>query len=90
MEGLLTPQRQTTGNGLLAQPTLDARVAGLLGLDPSVQRGAVLPMGRDANGEMVVAWPQMAVDAIKSLILPGHVVQGGEYTPRDVTEMAHG
>ena len=89
MAGLLTPQRQTAGNGLLDQPRrVDDRVAGLLGLDPSIQRGAILPFGRDASGEMVMAWPEMAIDTLKSLMLPGHVVQGGEFTPRDVTEMA--
>jgi hypothetical protein len=49
MEGLLTPQRQTTGNGLLAQPTLDARVAGLLGLGRTLRaccRGTI----RDLTG----------------------------------------
>jgi hypothetical protein len=90
MTGLLTPQRQTAGNGLLDQAPrrVDDRVAGLLGLDPSIQRGAILPFGRDASGEMVMAWPEMALDTLKSLMLPGHVVQGGEFTPRDVTEMA--
>jgi hypothetical protein len=89
MTGLLTPQRQTAGNGLLDQPRrVDDRVAGLLGLDPSIQRGAILPFGRDASGEMVMAWPEMALDTLKSLMLPGHVMQGGEFTPRDVTEMA--
>jgi hypothetical protein len=89
MAGLLTPQRQTAGNGLLDQHRrVDDRVAGLLGLDPSIQRGAILPFGRDASGEMVMAWPEMALDTLKSLMLPGHVVQGGEFTPRDVTEMA--
>ena len=90
MAGLLTPQRQTAGNGLLDQAPrrVDDRVAGLLGLDPSIQRGAILPFGRDASGEMVMAWPEMAIDTLKSLMLPGHVMQGGEFTPRDVTEMA--
>jgi hypothetical protein len=90
MAGLLTPQRQTAGNGLLDQAPrrVDDRVAGLLGLDPSIQRGAILPFGRDASGEMVMAWPEMAIDTLKALMLPGHVVQGGEFTPRDVTEMA--
>jgi hypothetical protein len=90
MTGLLTPQRQTAGNGLLDQAPrrVDDRVAGLLGLDPSIQRGAILPFGRDASGEMVMAWPEMALDTLKSLMLPGHVAQGGEFTPRDVTEMA--
>jgi hypothetical protein len=90
MAGLLTPQRQTAGNGLLDQAPrrVDDRVAGLLGLDPSIQRGAILPFGRDASGEMVMAWPEMALDTLKSLMLPGHVMQGGEFTPRDVTEMA--
>jgi hypothetical protein len=90
MTGLLTPQRQTAGNGLLDQAPrrVDDRVAGLLGLDPSIQRGAILPFGRDASGEMVMAWPEMALDTLKSLMLPGHVMQGGEFTPRDVTEMA--
>jgi hypothetical protein len=30
----------------------------------------------------------MALDTLKSLMLPGHVRQGGEFTPRDVTEHA--
>jgi hypothetical protein len=90
MSGLLSsPQRRQAGNGLLSEPvTVDKRVAGLLNLDPEIERGSVLPIGRDAAGNMVMAWPQMALDTIKSLMLPGHVMQGGEFTPRDVTEMA--
>lgn len=89
MAGLLSSQRKQPTGGLLSEPiTIDERVAGLLGLDPTIERGAILPMGRDANGEMVLAWPQMAVDSLKSLMLPGHVMKGGSFTPRDVTEMA--
>ena len=90
MAGLLSPQRQPATSGLLDQAPrrVDDRVAGLLGLDPSIQRGSILPFGRDASGEMVMAWPEMALDTIKAAMLPGHVMQGGEFTPRDVTEMA--
>jgi len=66
--------------------TLDQAAADALGLDPTMQtRGDILPFGRDASGNMVLALPGAAVDAIKSMMLPGHAVGGGDYTPADVT-----
>lgn len=72
------------------RPYLSARdrFAELVGLDPTIDRGTLLPIGTDSSGQTVLAWPQMAVDAASSFMLPGHVVQGGAWTPEDATRMA--
>lgn len=86
-EGLLpVPQR---GRGLLDyRPTPRDRAYGLLGADPSVDRATFLPMGRTAEGDLTFAWPGALLDMAKSAMLPGHVVQGGAWTPQDAAEMA--
>src|SRR5690606_37622854 len=70
--------------------TVQERVAGLLGLDPNYDRASYLPIADNpVTGERNVwAWPQAAIDLIQSAMLPGHVVQGGSWSPEDVTRMA--
>lgn len=85
--GLLSAQQP--GGGLLSQPTLDQKVQGLLGFDPAiVKRGAILPLGMDAEGNTSLAWPQFAYDLARSFMLPGHVVEGGRWSEDDVRRMA--
>lgn len=65
-------------------PTLDERAQQVLGLDPNVvQRGALIPFGKTKEGHTTWAVPQVGVDLMKSFLLPGHVLQGGTYTPED-------
>lgn len=72
--------------GLLS---LDEKTQGLLGFDPNiVKRGSVLPLGMDTAGNTSLAWPQFAYDMARSFMLPGHVVEGGNFSQGDVTDMA--
>lgn len=51
-------------------------------------RATLLPLGTNKSGEMVMAWPSLVVDAVKSFELPGRVLRGDQWTPEDVTKMA--
>ena len=58
-------------------------------LDPNiVQRGNILPFGRNKQGELELAAPDALLSVAKSLMLPGHVLRGGDWMPDDVTRMA--
>jgi hypothetical protein len=79
--------------GVLSDPatgrTVQSRTAQLLGLDPTLRhRGSLLPVGVDANGEAVAAWPEWSVGPAQALMTPGHVAGGGDWSPRDATDMA--
>ena len=69
-------------------PTLDDRAQDVLGLDPTLQRGAIVPLARNKAGELEMAVPQIGVDLLKSAMLPVHAARGGAYTEGDVTKMA--
>lgn len=59
-----------------------------LGLEDLETRGTLLPLGKTKEGETVLAWPEIGIEAFKSFTLPGHVTGGGQFEPRDVTNMA--
>lgn len=60
-----------------------------LGLDPSVKyRASMLPLVRTQEDQLQFGVPSAVVDLVQSFMLPGHVTQGGDYTPDDVTNMA--
>lgn len=81
MAGLLGTKKQ---RGLLA-PSLEGRVQSIFGLQPGQDRGAILPVPDEQGGWTAPGW---MYDMAKSSVLPGHVLQGGSYTPQDVTNMA--
>lgn len=69
--------------------TLQERTSEFLGLDPTLQsRGAILPIGKEADGSVAFAFPQAAIEMAESFLLPGHVAAGGQYSETDVAEMA--
>lgn len=68
-------------------PTLQQRAQEVYGFDPDVRRSALLPFG-EKGGKTVPAMPQVGVDILSSALLPGHVKQGGSYTPEDATKFA--
>lgn len=68
--------------------SLDARAQDVFGFDPTLDRGAILPLARNQQGEMEFALPQIGIDLAKAALLPGHVMQGGQYTEDDVTRAA--
>ena len=72
-----------------SQPhTVQERARQVFGFEDLAERGTILPLGRTQEGELVLATPQIGVDIAESVLLPGHVAQGGEFTPEDVTRFA--
>lgn len=64
-------------------------VGEVLGLDPTVKhRASMLPLVRTADDKVELGVPSMLADLLGAFMLPGHVAQGGSYTPEDVTNMA--
>lgn len=74
--------------GLDQPQTLDQRAERELGLKQYKQRGTILPIGEDEQGNMELAWPQIGVDLAKSFMLPRHAMEGGSYTADDTTKFA--
>lgn len=48
----------------------------------------MLPLVRTADDKVELGVPSMLADLLGAFMLPGHVAQGGSYTPEDVTNMA--
>lgn len=64
-------------------------VGEVLGLDPTIKyRASMLPLVRTADDKIRLGVPSMLADLLGAFMLPGHVAQGGSYTPDDVTNMA--
>ncbi len=58
-------------------------------LDPNiVERATFLPFGRTATGETEVALPEIGVDVLKAIDLPGRALRGEQISPEDVTRAA--
>lgn len=72
------PQQQPMG--------LEERGREVFGFADYPERGAILPVARDKEGELQFAWPQMAVDVAESVLLPGHAMKGGKVTPEDTVQ----
>ena len=67
---------------------LDATVQRVFGLDPSMQRGSILPIGREGEGEDIeFAAPQWLYEMAKALSLPSHVMGGGKASMGDAINM---
>lgn len=72
----------------LQNKSIDELVANFLKLQPVKYRSNILPLVRNEDDSIEFGYPQMAVDAVKAFMLPGHVAKGGYYTPQDATDMA--
>lgn len=71
------------------EPDIEERTRGLLRYDPGVKfRASMLPLVRTQQDKVELGYPQMLIDLAEAVMLPGHVAQGGSYTPQDVTKMA--
>jgi hypothetical protein len=75
-----------------APMTLSERAEEVVGLDPKVKRLTIVPYpmgvftkGADINWRDWVA-PQIVADMVKSALLPGHVLKGGDYNIEDVVK----
>jgi hypothetical protein len=81
---LLPPSAQQQMN------LLDPRKKILSGLlDPNIaKRGNILPLGRTQDGSMTFATPQIAVDMLSSMMLPGAVSKGYNPTFEDTAQMS--
>lgn len=61
----------------------------ILDLDPNIKtRGELLPFGRNAEGDLVFAVPEIALTLARSVLLPGQAIRGVPIVPEDVTRMA--
>jgi hypothetical protein len=87
VDGLL-PIPEDSGSPM----TLSERAKEVVGLDPDVERLTLLPYPKGALKKGAdIDWldwvaPQIVADMVKSAILPGHVVQGGDYNVEDVVK----
>lgn len=64
-------------------------VGEVLNLDPNVAyRPMMIPAVKMTDGSVKPGVPSALVELMKAFMLPGHVAQGGSYTPEDVTDMA--
>lgn len=72
----------------LPRKTLNDRVQELFDFEDLKYRGDILPGGINKDGEFVFATPKFAMDAIKSMMLPGHVAKGGDFSTGDVADAA--
>lgn len=74
--------------------TLPERAKEVVGLDPDVERLTLLPYPKGAlKKDADVDWldwvaPQIVADMTKSAVLPGHVLQGGDFNIEDVVKFA--
>lgn len=67
--------------------SLQQKAEGVMGVDPTLRdRGVLLPLGTNAKGETVMAWPEFMIGLTKSGMLPGHVAEGGSFSPEDAVE----
>ncbi len=61
----------------------------VLGIDPNiVERGLILPFGKNAQGETELAVPQIALDVARAVLLPGQALRGIPIEGREITEAA--
>ena len=61
----------------------------ILGVDPNiVERGVILPFGKNAQGETELAVPQIALDVARAVLLPGQALRGIPIEGREITEAA--
>jgi len=57
--------------------------------DPNiVGRDPFTPFGTTKQGDVEIAWPQVAVDMYKSAMLPGRALAGEQIDPVEITDMA--
>lgn len=72
---------------------LAERTQDIYGMDPDAHRLGILPYPAGALGGGPIDWtdwtaPQFVYDMAQSSVLPGHVAQGGQWTPEQATQMA--
>ena len=52
------------------------------------KRSAMFPIAEDAEGKTHFAMPQVGVDMLNNILLPGFAARGGNYTPSDTLGLA--
>lgn len=83
-----TPEPIGIGQPLQGPPSLDTQAKEVFGLDPSLDRAALLPAAVNQQGNVEPAVPGVLYNILRSSLLPGRVSQGGDFTPEDVTNLA--
>lgn len=93
--GILPPEHrnlleQARKRGLIqtepAQKTLQQRSKEVFGFKDYAERGTILPFGKTEEGDIEFATPEIFKGMAESALLPGHVAQGGSYTPEDTLQ----
>ena len=75
--------------GAQQPPSLKTRAQETFGFDPNIaRRGAFLPLARNKQDGMEVAWPQAVVDTAQSFLAPGHALHEGPIQEKDATKFA--
>ncbi len=60
-----------------------------LPLDPTIaERGVLLPIGRTIEGEITPALPEVLIDVLKAIMLPGQVLKGKDPTLDEIINFA--
>lgn len=59
-----------------------------LGMDPDVERTMIIPNPNGSFDPRKWTAPQWLYDTAKAVMLPGHVAQGGDWSPDDANDMA--
>ena len=70
-------------------PSLQDYTKRTLGLkDYAKGRGMIVPFGENEDGSKEFALPQIGVGLAEAMLLPGHAMKGGSYTPQDTLSLA--
>ena len=81
----LAAEKENEKNMAAYQPSLEAEVQRLTGLQPNVERSNILPFYSKETG--LVA-PQFVYDAAKALVAPGYAARGNRVNPQEAMNVA--
>lgn len=88
MVGLLTDEEMIDQ---MYGPNVDtptSEIYRLLGLNPNLRRGTILPIARNEQGGLEAAVPQSLIDLARAFRLPARAMGGGSYGTEDIANFA--
>jgi hypothetical protein len=86
--GLLTDEEVIDQMYGPSADTPTSEIYRLLGLNPNLKRGTILPLARNEQGGLEVAVPQSLIDLARAFRLPARAMGGGSYGPEDIANFA--
>jgi hypothetical protein len=86
--GLLTDEEMIDRVYGPSADTPTSEIYRLLGLNPNLKRGTILPLARNEQGALEVAVPQSLIDLARAFRLPARAMGGGSYGPEDIANFA--